>query len=418
MVVSLRWASLPMLVMVMFFMDLGASVAAEKKAEVKVSKGAQSKGVEAIVKSNNQFALDLYAQLQKNEGNLFFSPSSISMALAMTYAGAEGQTAKEIATTLRFTLPQEEVHSAFASLLAGLNAPERSAYQLRIANRLWGQTGYGFLPAYVAVTGNKYNAELAQLDFRSEADQSRRKINSWVEMQTDGKIKDLLPSGAVNSLTRLVLTNAIYFKGKWEHQFDENATKNAPFTLTSGQTIKTPLMSQKKTFKYGEAADLQLLEMSYQGDDLAMLILLPKKIDGLSGLERQLSHETLQKWSSGMRKQEVLTSIPKFRMTEQLMLNSLLSDLGMPSAFVPGQANFAKMNGRKDLFLNSAVHKAFVEVNEEGTEAAAATGLVVGITSVPPKPVLFRADHPFVFMIKDQRTGVILFMGRVENPQG
>ena len=387
------------------------AAAAEKEAKVKVSEEVQT-----LAKSNNEFAFDLYSKLAKRDGNLFLSPTSISTALAMTSAGAEGVTAKEMATTLNFTQPEEEVHSAFASLMAMLNAPEKDAYELRMANRLWGQTGYGFLPKYLATTKKQYGAELAQLDFVNQPDKSRKEVNTWVEEQTNDKITDLLPQGSITDMTRLVLTNAIYFKGKLEHEFDKKETKDSPFTTAAGKKVESPLMFQSEKFKYSETEDVQLLEMPYKGDDLSMLVVLPKKVEGLSAVEKNLNAGNVEKWTAAIRKQEVKTHIPRFKLTEEFQLNSTLAELGMPSAFDPGKANFTGMNGRKDLFISAAIHKAFVEVNEEGTEAAAATGIVVGVTSLPPEPKVFRADHPFVFMIRDNRTGSILFMGRVVNP--
>lgn len=387
------------------------AAAAEKEAKVKATEEVQT-----LAKSNNEFAFDLYGKLVTDEGNLFFSPTSISTALAMTYAGAEGVTAKEMATTLNLTQPSDEVHSAFASLMTMLNAPEKDAYELRMANRLWGQTGYGFLPKYLATTKKQYGAELAQLDFVNQPDKSRQEINTWVEEQTNDKITDLLPQGSINDMTRLVLTNAIYFKGKWEHEFDKKDTKDSPFTTAAGKKVESPLMFQSEKFKYSETEDVQLLEMPYKGDDLSMLVVLPKKADGLAAVEKNLTAGNVEKWTTGMRKQEVKTYLPRFKLTEEFQLNSTLADLGMPSAFVPGEANFSGMNGRKDLFISAAVHKAFVDVNEEGTEAAAATGIVVGVLSAPLEPKVFKADHPFIFMIRDNRTSSILFMGRVVNP--
>ena len=374
--------------------------------------------VQAIAQSNNKFALKMYGELREEEGNIFFSPSSISTALAMAYAGAGGNTETELAKTLNFTLPADEVHTAYASLIETLNSPKKESYELRMANRLWGQTGYGFRPEYLATTRKSYGAELAQVDFINAAEASRREINSWVEEQTSDKIKDLIPQGAVDSLTRLVLTNAIYFKGKWEHEFDKKLTSDAPFTVSADKRVEVPLMYQKERYKYSQTADLQLLEMPYQGDDVSMVILLPKKVDGLAALEDQLSLENLQKWSARMRKQQVRTYIPRFKLEEQFVLNSTLKELGMASAFAPGKADFSGMNGRKDLYITAAIHKAFVDVNEEGTEAAAATGIVVGVTSAPLDPIIFRADHPFIFMIRDNRTDAILFIGRVTNPGG
>ncbi|MFO7903947.1 MAG: serpin family protein [Pirellulaceae bacterium] len=374
--------------------------------------------VRSVARSNNEFALDLYGQLRATDtGNLFFSPASISTALAMTYAGAEGETEQEMAETLNFDLPEDQVHSAFASLMSLLGAPPDESYELRVANRLWGQEDYGFLPAYLETTRENYGAELAQVDFVNKTGQVRKEINAWIEEQTNNKIKDLLPPGSVDRLTRLVLTNAVYFKGKWEHEFDKEATRDAPFTVSPDEQVEVPLMFQKRKFKYGETAELQLLEMGYQGQDLSMLLLLPKKVDDLAAIEEKLSGENLEKWSAGMRKKEVRTYIPRFELTEEFQLNSMLSALGMPSAFEPGRADFSGMNGKKDLYITAALHKAFVDVNEEGTEAAGATGIVMGITSMPTEPTVFRADHPFIFLIRHDPTGSILFMGRVTNPR-
>ena len=296
----------------------------------------------------------------------------------MTYAGAEGATEKEMASVLRFTLPEAEVHPAFASLMATLNAPKKDTYELRIANRLWGQTGYGFLPEFLATTSKQYGAELAQVDFVQqgrEVPTGDQRLGRTADQQQDHGL-DCRPD-SVTDQTRLVLTNAIYFKGKWQHEFDKKATKDAPFTVSAKEKVDVPLMFQKERFKYGETGDLQLLEMGYKGDDLSMLVLLPKKVDGLPRLEKELTADNLDKWSSAMHMQEVQTYLPRFKLTEQFQLNSMLAEMGMPSAFDPGKADFSGMNGKRDLFISIAVHKAFVDVNEEGTEAAAATGVVV-----------------------------------------
>lgn len=388
-----------------------ASQAAAAEREV-------STEVRTLAASNNQFAFDLYGKLAADRGNLFFSPASISTALGMTYAGAEGVTAKEMEATLHFTQPAEQVHAAFAGLTAIFNSPKKDDYELRMANRLWGQTSYGFLPNYLQVTKQQYGAELSQLDFIHQPEPSRRMINTWVEEQTNNKIRNLMPQGSVTEMTRLVLTNAVYFKGKWAHEFKPENTKDAPFTTAEGKQVQSPLMFQKEKLSYGESDEAQLLELPYQGDDLSMLIVLPKQVDGLPAVEKLLSAANLEPWTAGMRKQEVLAYLPRFKLTEEFRLNSTLAEMGMPSAFDPGRADFSGMNGRKDLFLGAAIHKAFVDVNEEGTEAAAATGIGVAVTSalVEPEPKVFRADHSFIFLIRDARTKSVLFLGRVVNP--
>lgn len=375
--------------------------------------------VRSVARSNNEFAFDLYGQLSAAEsGNLFFSPASISTALAMVYAGAEGETEDEMAAALKLDVPEKQVHAAFDSLMTALNAPEQERYELRIANRLWGQAGYDFLPTYLETTRESYGAELAQVDFGKNTEQVRGTINAWIERQTNDKIEELIPRGSLSALTRLVLTNAIYFKGTWEHEFDKDATQDAAFRVSADDRIDVPLMFQKRRFRYGETKDLQLLEMAYKGGDLSMLVLLPKQKDNaLPAIEENLSAESLSAWTSRMRMQEVRVYLPRFELTKEFQLNSMLSALGMPSAFEPGRADFSGMNGRKDLYISAALHKAFVDVNEEGTEAAAATGVVVGVTAVAPEPKVFRADHPFVFVIRHGGTGSILFMGRINNPE-
>jgi len=377
-----------------------------------------SEEVRQVAHSGNEFAFHLYGQLRTtHSGNLFFSPTSISTALAMTYAGAEGETEKEMADVLNFSLPETETHAAFAELTDIFNAAEDSPYELRVANRLWGQTGYGFLPEFLAVTRKQYGAELAQVDFINETEQTRREINAWIARQTNDKIKDLIPRGAIDTLTRLVLTNAVYFQGTWEHTFDKRSTRDAPFTTAGGEKVDVPLMYQKEHFSYAKVDDLQVLEMPYKGDDLSMLILLPAEADGLAALEEKLTTKNLKAWTDSMRRKEVRTYVPRFQFTEQFMLNSPLAALGMTRAFNAQKADFSGMNGKRNLYITAAVHKAFVDVNEEGTEAAAATGIVVGATAAPIDPIIFRADHPFVFMIRDGRTGSILFLGRVVNPK-
>ena len=380
--------------------------------------GPSNPDVAAVVGGNNQFVFDLYGRLAGEEdGNRFFSPYSVSTALAMTYAGARGNTAAEMADTLHFTLPQDRLHPAFGSIIGDLNDSQREGYQLNVANRLWGQQGYGFLPEYLDVTRQHYGAELAQLDFIWETEPSRLTINRWVEEQTQQKIKDLIPPGGVNSLTRLVLTNAIYFKGDWKYQFEPELTQEAPFQVAPGEQLSVQMMYQKNRFKYAALPNFQMLEMPYTGEDLSMLALLPNEPDGLADLESWLTAESLDQSIDQLLSKEVFVFLPKFEMTSKFGLAEVLASMGMPEAFNPGAADFSGMNGGRDLFISSVIHKAFVEVNEEGTEAAAATGVVVGTTSVTPPPELFRADHPFLFLIRDNRTESILFLGRVTHPE-
>ena len=307
---------------------------------------AQETGDEsAVVEGNNQFALDLFAKLRGEKAdNLFFSPYSISTALAMTYAGATGETEKEMAEVLYFRVPQDRLPLGFASLMARLHS-EKEGNQLRIANRLWGQQGYHFLPEFLRVTREDYGAELALQDFVTKTEEARKTINAWVEKQTEEKIKDLIPPGVLDQMTRLVLTNAIYFKGKWANQFDKQATEEAPFKLTPKTAVSVPMMHRKDSFKYGMTDDAQILELPYVGDELSMLIVLPKAVDGLADLEKRLTPANLGKWLSELRKKEVNVYLPRFTMTSQFQMNEVLKSMGMSSAFAPDAANFREWTG-------------------------------------------------------------------------
>ena len=378
--------------------------------------------VSAVVEGNNRFALDLYARLRADQpGNLFFSPGSLSTALAMTYAGAKGETASQMAKVLHFTLPQEKLHPAFASLNRTWNPDGNGrGFRLSVANRLWGQEGFHFLPEFLAITREDYGAELAQVDLRGQTEKARQQINAWVEEQTQGKIRDLIPPGALDSLSRLVLTNAIYFKGDWTKPFEKRATKDTPFHVTSRQTLDVPMMYQEDRFPFWAGEGLKILELPYGTGDLSMLVLLPDRIEGLADLEARMTDGTLARWLSGPRREKVRVYLPRFKLTSQFQLADVLKAMGMPLAFTPDRADFSGMDGQRDLFVSAVIHQAYVDVNEEGTEAAAATGIAVAATAVmvPKEPPVFRADHPFLFLIRENRTGSILFLGRLVNPQG
>ena len=369
-----------------------------------------------IVTGNNDFALNVYQQLAAGQdGNLFFSPNSIHAALAMTSTGARGNTAAQMSKTLR--LPTQNPHEAYAGLLKQLKPPKEGGYELRVANALWGQKGYPWIEEFLKTTKANYDAGLREVDFVTATEAARRTINAWVERQTNQKIKDLLKPGVLKPLTRLVLTNAIYFKGDWASQFDKKLTRAMPFKLSASRTTKAPMMYQKAKFGYTENNTAQILSMPYKGKDLSMLVLLPKKVDGLADMAKKLTAGDLAAFAAKARQREVRVYMPKFKMTSQFSLKQVLTAMGMSEAFVPGKADFSGMNGKKDLFISAVIHKAFVDVNEEGTEAAAATGVVIGLTSVMPPPLVFRADHPFLFVIRHDRTGAILFMGRVMDPR-
>ena len=376
--------------------------------------------IEAIVRGNATFAFDLYGKLREAKGNLFFSPYSISTALAMTYAGARGNTEKQLAQTLHFTLGQGRVHPAFASLEARLNAVQGKGHiQLSVANAMWPQRGYAFLEEFLALTRKYYGVLVTSLDYNSDLEAARTKINTWVEGKTANKIKDLIVPGILDPLTRLVLVNAIYFKGNWANQFKKRLTKDAPFWIAPEKSLKVPMMIQKQKFRYGERDDLQILELPYTGNDLSMVVLLPRKVDGLAELEKTLTVGSLEKWTRRLIKKEVQVIFPRFKMDSQFELGKTLALMGVIDAFFEDRADFSGMDGRKPwLYISAVIHKAFVDVNEEGTEAAAATaGIMKARCSMAPKsPPIFRADHPFVFLIRDNHTGSLLFLGRVVNP--
>jgi serpin B len=373
---------------------------------------------ENIVKGNTAFALDLYSRLRGQEGNLFFSPYSISTALAMTYAGARGETAEQMAKVLHLDGAPENVPSAFAALDRELTAGEKARkYQLYTANALWAQKGHPFLPAYLQLTRDAYQAGMNEVDFQNATEEARQTINAWVARVTRDKIKDLLAPGVVNEMTRLVLTNAIYFKGNWERPFQKARTRQEPFHVSGGPDPKVAMMHQKSHFQYLDQPEVQLLQMPYSGKDLALVVLLPRKVDGLADLERTLTLEKLGAYLGQLHDDQVDVSLPKFRMTEELQLAKTLSAMGMASAFKAGEADFSGMDGTHELSLSAVVHKAFVDVNEEGTEAAAATGIGVTAAAVRLDEPVFRADHPFLFMIRDVRTQSILFVGRLTQPR-
>jgi serpin B len=370
--------------------------------------------VDAIVRGNTGFAVDFYSRFRAEPGNIFMSPYSISTALAMTYAGAAGVTADEMARALHFDPQQARFHEAYGAVLESLNrGTSESGYRLDIANRLWGDRSLRALPSFLDVTREHYDAGFAAADFSGQPEAARVEINDWVLEKTGDRIRDLLPQGSITTLTRLVLVNAIYFKGLWAVPFKVEDTRNAPFHVSPGRTVHVPMMNQTLTAGLGSLDGLQVLELKYGGNDLSMVFLLPADRFGLPLLEERLTADHLGTWLAGIAETKVDVSIPRFKMTWESPLNGVLAGMGMPSAFDATGADFSGLNGERNLYITAVLHKAFVEVNEKGTEAAGATGVVVGTTSLPPS---FVADHPFLFLIRDNVTGSLLFMGRVADP--
>jgi serpin B len=392
-------------VTVLLALELAASASLAKETPQRVRQ---------VAENNSEFAFDLYSLLKKEKGNLFFSPYSISAALAMTCGGARGNTATEMRKVMHFTLGEKEIHPAFAELNSELEeAQKRGAVQLLIANSLWPQKDHPFLPEYFSLTKDYYGVAITPLDY-AKTESSRQVINKWVEDKTKDKIKNLIRQGDLDPLTRLVLVNAIYFKGNWDSQFKTNQTTEAEFFVSPHKTAQTPMMTQTHTFKYADIADLQMIELPYVGSDLSMLVILPKEKDALGKIEDRLTKENVDQWAKHLVEREVRIFLPKFKITwGTFELNAALQTLGMVDAFSDVNADFSGMDGQLHwLYIRHVLHKAFVDVNEEGTEAAAATAVVMR-HGMPAPPPTFRADHPFVFLIKENQTGSILFMGRV-----
>lgn len=383
-----------------------------------VDSASQAK-IAKLAASNNDFALELYARLGSREGNIFFSPYSLSSALAMVYGGARGATEKEMTRVLHFAPEQENFHPAFFYLTQDLLG-KKEAVELFSANALWGQKGYEFLPAYLALVKKYYGAAPYDVDFIKNTEGARVKINTWTEEQTKNKIRELLKPGILQPLTRLVLTDAIYFNGKWATAFKKEATRKDSFTLPSGFKISVPMMNQEGIFPYFEDEAFQAISLPYGRGEFSMFILLPRKEDGLPDLEESLPRKFIM-LPFLCRKVKVRLFLPKFTMEGELSLAGTLQSMGMKTAFSP-EADFSGMTQRKELFISEVIHKAFVDVQEEGTEAAAATAIAampVGIEAPVREEIsrLFRADHPFLFFIRHNPSGSILFMGRLENPK-
>lgn len=369
--------------------------------------------LQQLVAGNTEFALGLYQVLREGESNLFLSPYSISLALAMAYGGAREETERQMAETLHFALPQGELHPAFNALDLRISAPaEREGIQLNVVNATWGQTDYPFLPDYLDLLAQNYGAGIRLVDFQENPEACRLHINAWVSEQTEDKIQNLLPEGLITSLTRLVLTNAIYFKGTWKYQFEE--AEKGPFGLLDGAQVTAPMMEQEARFAYAGGEGYQAVDLPYLSEQLSMVILLPQ-LERFEEFERTLDHERLRTILESLDQQLVHLTMPRFSFESGFKLRDTLAELGMPDAFSEEQADFSGMDGRGGIFIKDVVHKAFILVNEQGTEAAAATG-VVGELKAIPTPVEVRVDHPFIFLIRDRETGAILFLGRVLNP--
>lgn len=398
-----------------------SSVSSDKQREM-APDVASSELVE-LAAGNSAFAFDLYQVLREKNDNLFYSPYSISLALAMTYAGARGETERQMANTLHFLLSQARLHPAFNALDlelarrgAGARGKDGEGFRLNIANALWGQEGYEFLAEFLDTLAENYGAGLQLLDFMGAPEASRLTINEWVSGQTEERIQNLIPQGAIDAMTRLVLTNAIYFNAAWSKPFDEYLTEDGPFYPPQGEPVTVPMMRQTTSFAYGEDDGYQALELPYDGRELSMLILLPREgaFDAFEkSLDAGLANIVLQE----LARRRVALTMPRFKFESAFQLVPALAALGMPHAFSDA-ADFSGMDGSRALKISGVVHKAFVAVDEAGTEAAAATAVIMQMKAMPilEEPVQFTLNRPFIFLVRDIATSSILFIGRVVDP--
>lgn len=374
--------------------------------------------LEKLVEGNTAFAADLYRKARGEPGNLFMSPHSISIALAMTYAGASGATATQMADALHFTLPEPQLHAAFDALDLALASRAANAtgdtipFRLSTANALFAQRGWTMLPDFLDSLAVWYGAGVRVLDFKGDPEASRGLINAWVEERTNDRIKDLLPEGTIDRDTRLVLTNAIHFSAAWDEPFEASDTADRPFTLTDGSEVMVPTLHQDVELGYGLGAGFRAAELPYDGGELSMVVVVP---DDLAAFEAGLDADRLHAVVASIQPHQLDLSLPKFRFDAPLGLEDYLRDLGMVDAFTDA-ADLSRIDGSRQLVITDVLHKGFVAIDEHGTEAAAATAVIVGDTSVPERATL-AVDRPFLFFIRDRPTGALLFLGRVVDPR-
>ncbi len=428
-----RWICLP-LVMLLMVMAAGCAVGEPTRDALVPGRVAASElpretdvdvpdeDLLALVEGNTAFALALYEHLRAEEGNLIYSPHSISLALAMTYAGARGDTEAQMAEVLRFDLPQDRLHAAWNALdleLArrgeNVDPEEGTEFTLRLANALWGQYDYDFRQEYLDLLAQNYGAGLRLVDYTTNPDAVRLEINRWVEEQTEDRIQDLLEEDSLDELTRLVLVNAIYMNASWMMQFPERLTQDASFSLPGDVEVQVPMMRQTDRFRHTVASDYVAVELPYVGYEVSMLVIMP---DDLKAFEGTLDSATLQGIVTDLEHGTVNLALPRFRAETSVGLADTLEAMGMTDAFIYQVADLSGMDGTRELFIDAIVHQAFIEVDEEGTEAAAATAVIVATESAPMEIVDITIDRPFLFGIRDRETGAILFWGRIVDPRG
>jgi len=380
--------------------------------------------IQQLANDNTAFALNFYDQVRDDEGNIIFSPISLSLALAMTLAGAETTTEVAMMETLQFSLPEDDLYPAFNALLLAINQSEQenleknenSNFHLNIANSIWAQSGYNYKQAFLDILAENFGAGVYNVNFKQAPEDAREAINQWVEEETQEKIKELIPSGAISDLTRLVLANAIYFKGAWRYQFDASDTAKEPFYLLDGSTADVDMMKMgSERLYYYQSQNFKAVSLPYMSPDFAMTIVIPE-LESFNDFESTLTPEVLSTILGNMNSEQIELEMPKFDFETTINAKSALKNLGMSEAFIAGMADFSGITEDEDLLITDVLHKATITVDEEGTEAAAATAVIVGLEALPPEPISLKIDQPFMFFIQHQPTGSILFMGRVTQP--
>jgi len=403
--------------------DLGVFVDRQQSTKQRITApNVPQADLDELVAGQNAFGVDLMEQIPVGQGNQFLSPVSIDQAMAMLFAGAKGQTADQIADVLHFTLPQDRLHPAINALDLALASRGQNAqgkdgkpFRLHVVNAAWGQQGHQFLSSYLDTLAQNYGAGMNIVDFAGHTEQARNTINAWVAQQTEDKIPELIPQGLLDSLTTLVLTNAIYFNAAWKHKFTEEGTYDDDFTKPDGSVVSASMMHQLEGFKYTSGEAVQVVELPYDGDEIAMDLIVPDA-GQFANVSATLTADQMLTLFAGLETKQVLLAMPKFKYRTTMMLKTTFQNMGMSDVFESGIADLSGMDGTGDLYVSAIIHKTFVDVDEGGTEAAAATAVIVEGNSMPNFDVELTIDRPFIFVIRDLATGAILFMGSVEDP--
>lgn len=378
---------------------------------------ADDRDIESLSSSNSRFAFSLYSQIAKGSGeNIFISPFSVSSALAIAYEGANSSTEEEMRKTLAFDKSKESTAIAFHKTNLLIQKDSTKDIALKIANAAWMQKGHKFLDSYTGIIAKYFSGGLKELDFQADPEAARKEINLWVENKTEEKIKDLIPERVITNLTRFVITNAVYFKGTWKKPFKKERTREMPFFCLGKTEKKIPFMNKSERVPYCEDDTLQMISLPYLGNTVSMNIILPKDRDGIMALEQKMNGEEFLRLKKSAAPRSVKIFVPRFKIEKSYSLKEYLETLGMRNAFTD-QADFSGIDGTKNFLISAVIHKSFLDVNEEGTEASAATAVMMEVTAMPPQDEpTFKADHPFLLLIVHEASKTILFMGRYAEP--